>query len=1557
MKRLTSAMLVSVLIVASSASAQDVTTQMLLLGESGFTAIALDALDVPHDTASFADLSAQRVNLFRYGVVISGMDADRASLDSDSARLLAFVRNGGVFIGMRFNNSDQWLPSAVKRDKAYHLGEILAPDHPMFTTPNEISNETIADVHSGSIYDAFWNLGEGWVGLVSAGPAQEWDKREADSEGDHYGIIELAYGEGRIILCQMIPEYDWFKDRGGEDGPGKLLLQNMIAYALACGPDWSSIGSETPVPDAYHTDLSEFLSPPDAAGNWPLDGEGWSFEGEGQFSGKADRRSVYTLSHPNEPSVAGAFGRVQRTVKLGDAAGHCWLRFYESDDYCGGMDKTLVGDHLASQTENRKGDMRFAEVTVDGQIVWERDVLGLNPRPASRRFHTVDISELTRDKNRVTIALQVTDRQGSDDAPFATDVFWAGVELLTGIERVPASALTVEGFALDGESIALGEGVTGGVATTPAISVAGKYHLAVRLLDESTGRSKLVASVGGKRVGALTMTADDWGWRWAVFGPTRIPRGGRITLRARRDGSEAVRISEVTLLPVAPAEDIARRSGPGILPVCYQPGPQATRKSFIVTVADHAGVERADEIATHGLPFAYGALRSAENIRVLDPDGVEVPRQARGLNTWPDGSVMFALVNFPASVSAGQTAEYTIEYGSEVRAQARPITPARVTEDGETIRVETGPLTVTLNKTTGSIFESALLHGREMVAGGEPWAALITTEDGRVFSSATDSVTDAQVIEAGPIRVIVRRIGRHKAPDGATLFEYDLIQEFYAGSPITRLRYVFTHKEDSETERISRASLHMPLPWMKWGDASSASIWLDENSGVARLGGAPGKLAVNQYDLDAARVNVDGQDAAEAGRTRGWARVQDGPGLAVATRWWWQKFPKAIGIGPDGITLDLIPEGSHTVFSDGPFVQYQGEAIGHEIMIAFEAEGADAEDEAVFRAFGDRLLATPDPAYACGTMALGETAPTNRRMFPRYEDQVNRMYESYLAKREKRREFGMENFGDDTFEWGYGPVYTFWSNQEYDHQHGFLMQYLRSGDRDFFEIGEQAARHQEQVDCVHWAGGNDYRIGSPHHHNSKHLVDEGWFPDHCVKPGDVTHAWLEGLYDYWLMTGDVRAGEMAREMSDWFAWSVENNHFGAGGQERGPGWSLIALSSAYRLTGEERYRRAAETIVDWFEGMVDPVRGVISVPISEQPSYEGGTVFMHGIVGRGLGKYYEATSDPRGMIMALNIGEWITTEPMGPPARFWYKQAPDCKHGFSATSQVMTSLSYPYRYTGDKWFANMSEALFAQTGPSVRSAAWYYTSLAHLASLRSPLRIEMPDGPTVIAPGNPWHGIVKLTNTTGNTLTTQLTGESEGLSATFAPTSPTLASGESLEVTLEISANAGTVGARELTLRLISGEQMQERALLVRIVPEMVRLEMSADEATLVAPFALGRDGARTFAHVPPEVRANDGPWQPEDETGSSTWRIKLPVAGEYVLMAECWWRDGKGNSLYAQIDGGEPMTIGNTENYGHWLWVKTPTLELNAGEHTIAVLGREDGARVSQVMLTNVGG
>ncbi len=1538
-------------LLVASVYAQEEAPRVLLFGQGGFTAQALDALGVRYDTATWADYAASRVNIFNYEVGISGMDVDRRRLADDPERLLAFVESGGVFVGMRYNHEDLWLPSPVKRDKAYEFGEVLAPDHPIFNTPHRLSRDVMARVHSGSIYDAFYDLGEGWAPLVSTGAEQGWDEREAQSKGPHYGIIKLKYGKGRIILCQMIPTYAWFNDNGGEDCEGKLLFENMLAYVQSIAPHWPQAGRASVMPDSYYERLSELLPEPTAGGSLPLDEEGWRFESSGDFTGKADRRYVFTISYPDEPSKAGGFGRVQRKVKLTNAEGGCYLRFYVSDDYCGGWDREFEGDRSVGKTENRKRDMRFAEVLVDGKRVWETDVLGMNPRPARDRFYVADISRQARGKDEVTITLQVSDRQGSGEAPFATEVFWAGVELFEGVQQLDLRTARAKGFVPDEECVRLQDEAENGTLARRFTGKTGDYYAAINLRDEHTGQSELSLSVGGREMGRVKLTADDYGWHWARLGPSRIEEGAEIELRCRREGEEQVRLREMVLLPKELVERRPARPPLAIRKPCYQPGPESRRESFAARVQENAGVPREGEVASHGMPFAHGALKSVENIRVLSPTGQEAPRQVRQLAAWPDGSVMFALVTFPASVGAGETAEYRVEYGSQVQASAQPTQPVSVAEKGDEIVINTGPLTATLSKVMGTVFDSAVLDGKEMVAGGQPWTALVTTEDGKTYSSASGSVTKVQILESGPLRAIVRRIGRHQGDDGSTLLEYEIIQEFYAGSPMTRLRYYFTHRENSDTEKIRQVRLQLPTPWAS-GNGARSLVWLDGDKMAESAGG----VSVNQHDLDVATVTTGGE-VSEAGRTRGWARLSADGGLSVATRWWWEKFPKAVEVGPDGIALDLIPRDSHTLFSDGPFALHQGECIGHEILVSFERPGSEPESTDVFRAFQDRLLPTPDPQYASTTMALGEVAPHNELMFPDYEAGIKRLYDGYLAKREQRKEYGMENFGDDTFEWGYGPSYTFWSNQEYDHHHGFLMEYLRSGDRRYFEIGEQAARHHRDVDCIHGAPGREYVLGSPHHHNSKHLVEEGWFPDHCLRPSDVTHAWVEGLLTYWMLTGDVRAEETAKQMGDWFVWCVKNDHYGAGGQERGPGWTLIALSALYRITGDERFKQAGDTILDWMEDIQDPVRGVISVPISEQPSYEGGTAFMHGIVGRGLGRFYEATGERRAMRMCLGIGEWLTTEPMGPPARFWYKQAPSCKHGYGATSQCLSALSYPYRYTGDEWFAEMSEALLAQTRPSVRSVAWAYTTLAHLAPRLTPLRLDLPREPLAVAPATPGEVSLHLTNTSAGPVEARIrAAAAQGLALSAQPPLVKLPSGETAEVKLTISANPQAVGKTvDLTLQVVSGERTQERTLRVRAIKELVRKTLGVEQAQLTSPFVLSEEDGKKYAHVPREARFNPDPWAVQDEAGAVTWQVTLPTRGEYSLLADCYWLDDKGNSFYAAVDDGKPTEFGNDSRLEQWHSVRGEAYQLEAGTHTISLRSREDGARVRAITLTNM--
>ena len=259
------------------------------------------------------------------------------------------------------------------------------------------------------------------------------------------------------------------------------------------------------------------------------------------------------------------------------------------------------------------------------------------------------------------------------------------------------------------------------------------------------------------------------------------------------------------------------------------------------------------------------------------------------------------------------------------------------------------------------------------------------------------------------------------------------------------------------------------------------------------------------------------------------------------------------------------------------------------------------------------------------------------------------------------------------------------------------------------------------------------------------------------------------------------------------------------------------------------------------------------------------------------------------------------------------------------------------------------------TGPSSRSCAWLYSSLAHVRPRITPLEVMLPDNVPICCPEQPWQGQVRLRNTTDEPVEATLRGTSERLRIACEPATLTIAPGETATATVTACPPDGTPAcSADSLLEIVCGDRTWKRSFTVRVVESMVREQSDADAAALTEPFTIDEDGGMRFIHVPRDVRFNPGPWKAADEAGVATWTLTVPAAGEYTLMGHCWWLDDKGNSFYAQIDDADPVEFGNAGRMGDWLWVQGPTAKLDAGEHTVRILAREDGARIDQVMLTN---
>jgi len=1291
------------------------------------TLLGLQALGLAHERIGAGEYDA--ISPFDYDLLIWGMDEPRTPLGSHPEVIRAFVESGGVMLGFRGSEPDPWLPSPMARDKAFQLGPVLAPAHPVFNTPHRLDRAALEEVHGGSIYRAFWDLGAGWLPLLATGAEQAWDKTPAAATNTRYGLVELPLGRGRIVLCQLIPAYHWFRDRQGDPAAaGAKLFENLVRYAMSQAGHDAANRPPRVVPDTFSAELSDLLATPTRGDGLPLD-EGWTFASAGPFSRRTDRRGVLTLTHADQPSLAGSYAEARRSVVVPKPTGPVMLRFYETDTYCGGNERILGGAaHGQTALENFKREMRYAQVKVGEQVIWEEDVCGRNPQPAALAFRMFDITGLVPPEGgEVPVTLRVEDRAGSGDLPFAIDVFFATVEVITDLRRQTA----VEAFGTPAGFTAVGAGLqtTGGAGrlVTQHAGPAGRYLVAVQLLDEVPGRGTARLSVNGRPAAEWTLTADDQRAWWAAAPVLALRPGDELALALTPAGGEALRVEGLAVVPERLlAKRVERAEPPGA------GGPGAERVVFEVTVPETGGLAREGEIAVQGLPFPRRCLTDPSRVKVTDGER-SLPVQTRVISRWPDGSAKTALVLFPASTPADGVRRYRVEAGQGVEpAAASGLT---VQETADAIVLDTGPLQTRLSKVEGRLFDEVRRGGKLLKPAGDAWELVVETEDGRLLRSGGATVSSTAIVDGGPLRALIVRQGTLLQDDTVTL-RYRLTVEATAGSD--KLRVESTLVNTAGELYLKRWSLNLAGCGAEDARALVGESWREASEGAV--------LYQHREDLYT-WTGADGAAARAAGKLPGLVRLD---GLAVGTRWFWERYPQAIRFGDEAVRFDFIPAAhdeadlptrwrdrmmemtdKYTVggvgYPQSPgkmglFRLAPGEALSQEVGFGFDGQRGGGAD---FRWLTDPLRAVPDPMYTASTLAFGEFHPVDAARFARYEASTETCRASYLAQREKRREYGFENYGDNTFEWGYGPSYTYWSNSEYDHHHGFALQYLRSADPRWWAMCDHTARHYRDVVVNHAGQPYDGSHGGPRHHNATAVWmpqhdDQYWIADHTTAGLSAGHSWVEGMIDYWMLTGDPWAEEVVHQLESWYCSIAEQNRFGAGGQERGPGWALIAISALARATGGERIIAAGDLIAGWLVDWQDPIRGVISVPISEQPSYEGGSVFMHGIVGRGLGRWYDVTGDPAVRQATIGIAEWITTEPMGEPGTFWYKQSPQNSKKYGATDQCLTALTYAYQLTHDSWFADVAVALLDRTGANIRSMAWYPQALAHLAELSAP---------------------------------------------------------------------------------------------------------------------------------------------------------------------------------------------------------------------------------------------
>jgi hypothetical protein len=670
-----------------------------------------------------------------------------------------------------------------------------------------------------------------------------------------------------------------------------------------------------------------------------------------------------------------------------------------------------------------------------------------------------------------------------------------------------------------------------------------------------------------------------------------------------------------------------------------------------------------------GLPMGRGVWTDAALPWLEAPDGSALLVQTAVTDRWSDGSARWVLVDFLADHAGPESTVYRLHPGgSATTPRPGPRVHAEMV-DG-VVRVATGPFTFTVG-------------GQSLVriGDGPSGSAATLTIEGWDASFAV-RLDRAFVETTGPVRAVVRVEGVAGPADDPGRLVVMARCHFVAGSPIVECQVLLRNPRPAEhpggiwelgeprSALIRDASIVLAVPRgsapgaarvspeaglpalettgpVELFQASSGGDHWDSRNHVDRDGRVP--LVFRGYRLQAGGDQRNGWRATPV-------LTQDyGDGcIGAAMAQFWQHFPKAIEAAESGITLRLFPRQHGSAYELQP-----GEQKTHRCHLAFARDTiADEPLDWVRRP----LMASATPSYYCQTGAVPYLVPLDDEPEPAHAALVEAALDggdSFSQKREVIDEFGWRHFGDlyadheaAYYQGGAPPPIVSHYNNQYDAIAGFARQFLRSGDRRWWDLLCDLALHVVDIDIYHTANDKSAYSGGLFWHTA-HYVDGGR-STHRSYPRDpgvagggpaAQHNYTTGLMLHYLLTGDAASREAAVGLGEWvhamedgqrtiFRWLArgstglatathEPHYWGPG---RAGGNSLGALLDAARLTRDPRHLIAAETLIRRTIHPADPIETMELLAAERRWSY---TIFLHA-----LGRYLDEKVE-RGALDAM----------------------------------------------------------------------------------------------------------------------------------------------------------------------------------------------------------------------------------------------------------------------------------------------------------------------------------
>jgi YetA-like protein len=691
-----------------------------------------------------------------------------------------------------------------------------------------------------------------------------------------------------------------------------------------------------------------------------------------------------------------------------------------------------------------------------------------------------------------------------------------------------------------------------------------------------------------------------------------------------------------------------------------------------VIVTEESGIDRIAEPISFGLPFPRGLLADPYDLTLIDPpSGDRRPLQVEARDYWSEGSVRWALVDFQATVAAGESKAYQLQVAHDVA----PLSASKVSlvQGRDTWMIDTGAACFVLSTHTLRLFDAVSSEG--VVIGEAAGSQIVLTDAaGRAYEPRID---DISVEARGPIRLSVDVRGKLISPRHESPANFRARVSFYAGWGVVEVRLGVHNPRaakhpgglwdlgDPGSIHYRELCLHTVLraertaamwtaqPQEPFIPASGADLEIYQDSSGGVNWQSPNHVNAQgqvMHRFQGYRVQAEETTIAVGKRATPTLLVydpHDGRSIAGTVEGFWQNFPKALEVHGNRLTIGMFPR---------------------QCADFYELQGGEQKTQTLFLAFGrrghfptrltwvhNRLVPHTQPEWYAESKAIDYLTPQARDHNRHCLALVNTGIEgpnSFFERREISDEYGWRHFGDlyadheAVGHQGALPLISHYNNQ-YDAIYGMLVQYLRSGDLRWFQLMRDLARHVIDIDIYHTEEDRQAYNGglfwhTDHYTNAVTASHRSYSQANREARGGSRygggpsneHNYTTGLLYYYLITGDIEAREAVSSLADWviqmdqgwrplLRWvdkrptglasaTASRDYHGPG---RGAGNSINALIDAYRLTREARYLTAAEGLIRRCIHPADDIQARHLPDVEQRWSY---TVFL-----QALGKYLD----------------------------------------------------------------------------------------------------------------------------------------------------------------------------------------------------------------------------------------------------------------------------------------------------------------------------------------------